>query len=153
MAIGRVASEWAHLEHTLDLIIWDLAGWKLNMHQSVLACITAQIMGVGPRCKVIQALGELRELDDSVLKPARTLMSDAYPVADWRARWVHDPWYIDANSDAVGQFRAMPNADRRYGIKDIDLDDVTKTIKEIGALQERASALRNSVLAALGAYT
>ena len=39
--IGRAASAWAHLEHTLDLIIWDLS---LGEQQRV-ACVTAQILG------------------------------------------------------------------------------------------------------------
>jgi hypothetical protein len=39
--IGRVASEWAHIEHILDLIIWKLA----NIHDKQGACITSQILG------------------------------------------------------------------------------------------------------------
>src|SRR5262245_1557816 len=26
--VGRVASEWAHFEHVLDLAIWELLSWK-----------------------------------------------------------------------------------------------------------------------------
>jgi hypothetical protein len=54
--IGRVASEWSHLEHTLDLIVWDLC----DQQPRLTACITAQIMGVGGRCKAILSLGAPR---------------------------------------------------------------------------------------------
>jgi hypothetical protein len=43
--IGKVASKWSHLEHTLDLIIWDLAGIEPEKG----ACITAQMMGAANR--------------------------------------------------------------------------------------------------------
>jgi hypothetical protein len=36
--VGRVASAWAHLEHALDLIIWDLS--EIDPQRT--ACITAQ---------------------------------------------------------------------------------------------------------------
>jgi len=47
--VGRVASEWSRFEHTLDLIICDLA----NIEPEKGACITAQIMGATPRFRVI----------------------------------------------------------------------------------------------------
>ena len=47
--VGRVASEWSNLEHTLDLIIWDLVSFRANgLGANVVACITSQIMGVAP---------------------------------------------------------------------------------------------------------
>jgi hypothetical protein len=47
--IGNVASEWSHLEHTLDLIIWDLA----HIDAEKGACVTAQIIGATPRFRAI----------------------------------------------------------------------------------------------------
>jgi hypothetical protein len=47
--IGRAASAWAHLEHTLDLIIWDL----LAIEQARAACATAQVIGATNRYKII----------------------------------------------------------------------------------------------------
>jgi hypothetical protein len=43
--IGYVASEWAHLEMSLDEIIWELLGVKSPDG----ACVTAQLMSVWPR--------------------------------------------------------------------------------------------------------
>ncbi len=52
--VGRVASEWAQLEHLLDTVIWAF----LQDKDAHLACITSQVMGFGPRCKAILALGK-----------------------------------------------------------------------------------------------
>lgn len=41
--VGRVASEWSHFEHTLDLTIWELARWGTDgFTDQTAACITAQ---------------------------------------------------------------------------------------------------------------
>jgi hypothetical protein len=50
--VGKVASDWAHVEHMLDLIISELAATNLQ----IVVCITAQMTGVYPRCKAILAL-------------------------------------------------------------------------------------------------
>ena len=150
--VGRVASEWSHLEHILDLIIHDLANSRSRgvLPANVLACVTSQIMGVGPRCKVIILLGGHCRLDNkTLLKPFRTLMSDSYTVADERARFVHDPWYLDIDSKAPSQFRAMPYSDPVYGFKEIDGAHAVKVIGRIRGLRDRAAALRNAVLGAL----
>src|SRR5580700_5640440 len=43
--VGRVASEWSHLEHILDLTIWEIIG----IRPEIAACVTSQILGVNPR--------------------------------------------------------------------------------------------------------
>jgi hypothetical protein len=50
--VGRAASAWAHLEHTLDLIIWDLIG----LDPKRIACVTAQIIGATNRYRAIESL-------------------------------------------------------------------------------------------------
>lgn len=49
--IGQVAAEWSALEHILDQVIWELLGPPTEQG----ACITSQLMGVGPRCRAIIA--------------------------------------------------------------------------------------------------
>jgi hypothetical protein len=142
--IGRVASEWAHIEHILDLIIWKLA----DIHDKQGACITSQILGVTPRCKAIGALGASR-LSANLLKKFRKLASDSFAVSDLRARIIHDPWYIEQVSGKTGQFKAMPASDLRYGIQDVGVSEINDTIAKIKALQERASSLRGDVLVEL----
>jgi hypothetical protein len=145
--VGRVASEWAHLEHNLDLSIWAM----LDASPDQAACITSQMMGVGPRCNAIQLLGALRSVPDECLKSFRQLKNDSYSVADWHARWIHDPWYLESSSGKVSQFRAMPMADPRYGQQDISSQQVEDRITEIKKLQDRATLARGKLVYELGA--
>jgi hypothetical protein len=76
---------------------------------------------------------------------------DSFPVAEWRARWIHDPWYVEVGSDRPSQFRAMPNADKRYGIHEMTQAEIDRTINEIRHLQDRAFEMRLAILDALAA--
>ena len=143
--IGRVASELAHLEHMLDLIIWDLIGGD----QRLLACITSQIMGVGPRCKAIAGLAAAKHVDDALIKPIRKIMSDSYGLADRRNRVIHDPWYLEHSSDTPGQFRAMPYSDPRYGIQDISKEEIDGLLAEIDVMKARVDSFRSHLSDAL----
>jgi hypothetical protein len=147
--VGRVASEWSHLEHILDTTIWGLLGTS----EELTACVTSQIMGVGPRCKAIMTLGFARKVPENTLTPYRKLMGASHTTADWRARFVHDPWYIEAGSEDASQFRAMPYVDMRFGKHDIDKTELEATIQRIRDLQNRASDLRKDVLSAFEALS
>src|SRR5260370_17366071 len=50
--VGKVASDWAHVEHTLDMIIWELSGIEFQKG----AAITAQLMGAFSRFNAILPL-------------------------------------------------------------------------------------------------
>ncbi len=145
--VGRVASEWSHLEHILDATIWDL----LPVNQMFAACVTSQIMGVRPRCNAIQTLGEANGLKKSDLKPFRRLANDSHSAGDWRNRFIHDPWYFEAGSEKPAQFRAMPPIDPRYGYQEVTQDEIDDTLTKIRELQERASTSRRAVRDALAA--
>jgi hypothetical protein len=148
--VGRVASEWSHLEHILDLTIWELTG----LRPEVAACITSQILGVNPRCKAIQMLllTERLDADRSISKAYRSLSSESFNAADWRARFVHDPWYLKVSpsgAETPTQFRAMPFVDPRYGFCEITTEEIDKTITKIKDLQSTANALHERVLSVL----
>jgi hypothetical protein len=144
--VGRVASEWAHLEHILDTTIWELLGGKTEL----VACVTSQIMGVASRCKAIITLCAVHGLDDdSVQRPFRKLMGDSYDTADWRNRYVHDYWVVEPTKEKASQFRAMSYKDPRFGIVEISKEEINKVLEKIRELQERASKLRSSVRVAL----
>jgi hypothetical protein len=145
--VGHIASEWAHFEHILDLIIWEMAG----VEPAKGACITASIMGHGGRCNSIASLGGLAGISPQIIKRIRSLKSDAFSVADARARIVHDPWYIERGSEQVSQFRSMPFTDPTYGMKDITDAAIAETIRRIQVLKETAGGIRNDVLAELDA--
>jgi hypothetical protein len=143
--VGRVASEWAHLEHIIDVTIWEFLG----VDNRLAACLTSQYPGIGQRCNAICALGLAMGLTKEDVKPFRKLKSDAFDVADWRARWVHDPWYVELGTNKPAQFRAMSQVDPRYGLHEISKDEVEKTIKAIRKLQDAARDAQKIVRAAL----
>lgn len=152
--VGRVASEWAQLEHILDSVIYILvnSGRKAALPANILACVTSQLMGVGPRCKAILLLAQHRGLGErEILKPFRSLLNKSYKPADDRARFVHDPWFIEVSSKVPAQFRAMPYSDPTYGYKEVSEDDANRVIDKIRELQDRALKLKDSVTNALRA--
>jgi hypothetical protein len=144
--VGRVASEWAHLEHIVDLTIWELLGAEPHLA----ACLTSQYPGLGQRCNAVCSLGIARGLTKEQVKPFRKLRSDSFDSADWRARWVHDPWFIQEGTKPA-QFRAMPEVDSRFGLQEISREEIKNTIKLIKELQDRARSARKIVLDALAA--
>ena len=50
--VGQVASSWAHIDHLLDILIWQLA----DVDAQAGACITAQISGAYGRFRAVIAL-------------------------------------------------------------------------------------------------
>lgn len=145
--VGRVASEWSHLEHALDDIIWWLASFRsAGLGSNIVACITSQVMGIGPRCKIIASLASAYAIHSAELrKQLNKVKSHSYLVADERARIVHDPWWIDIGSKGPVQFRAMPASDPFYGFKDISKSDMESTITKIRSLQKEVAILHDLV--------
>ena len=141
MLVGRVASEWSHLEHVLDMTIWALLG----ADDRLAACVTSQIMGVGPRCKAIAVLGTVLGIRPETIKDYRKLMSDSYGPADERARIVHDPWYSEKTTQEPSQFKAMPYTNPRLGLVEITEDEIESVVTRIANLKTRASNLLNAV--------
>jgi hypothetical protein len=144
--VGKVASDWAHVEHTLDLIIWELSGIEFQKG----AAITAQLMGAFPRFKAILALLAQpalanRENLGTVVTRTIDLMNKSSGPGDKRNRIVHDPWYAYTASGKTAQFKAMPHKDHRYGIQLVDsnvLEDALRSIKEFS---ERVENLEKEI--------
>jgi hypothetical protein len=143
--VGRVASEWSHLEHILDLTIWKISG----MPENVSACITSQIMGVPGRCHAIMNLARVHGFTEKELQPYKSLKGDSYPVAELRHRIVHDAWYAQMPAGTPMQFKAMPFSDPQHGYKEISQGEVDYAINKIKGLQERAYQQHNDLLARL----
>ena len=76
-------------------------------------------------------------------------MNDFYSPSDWRARFIHDAWYLGVEFQTPAQFRAMPYTDRRYGLCDVTEEELTLNLGRIKELQNEASRLRAIVLNAL----
>lgn len=145
--IGRVASDWSHVEHVLDLLIWDLTGGD----EKLVAASTAQMTGIYPRCMTLVALlGARNLLSKSIEKEIDKLQSRCGATGRLRNRIVHDAWYA-AGSSLVGAFRAMARGDYHVGIRDIPDDHFQHVLKEIADRHREAMALSAKVSALLRA--
>jgi hypothetical protein len=148
--IGRVANDWAHVEHTLDLLIWDLA--LVDPDRG--SCITAQMLGVYNRCKTIIALLKLiaektgTDMRKHIAATTDVMNRQSEP-GDKRNRIVHDPWYSYTNKEQVAQFKAMAHKDWRYGITPIDNDVLQDALDSIKNFSERVTNLRTDISATL----
>ena len=100
--IGRVAAEAAQLEHTLDLIIWELSG----VNPALGSCITGQLLGPAARFNAIKALAACRSLPTDMLKRIETLSNKTNDVHHRRNRFVHDAGYTEGGAHA-GQFKSF----------------------------------------------
>ena len=143
--IGEIASEFARIEHMLDVTIWRMAG--LSAHTG--ACITAQLMGVRPRCLSILALARQAELSEVVQKEIRKFMADSYKPSEERNRLVHDSWYVHKKSGETAQLRSMPKDELMYAHMPVTEADCQKVYDLVHRFAKRADALRGHVLADL----
>jgi hypothetical protein len=64
-ALGHAVAAWAALEFAIGEAIWELA----NVEREAGACVTAQLVGPGPRVRALVALLELRGLMRISSKP------------------------------------------------------------------------------------
>jgi hypothetical protein len=149
--VGRVASEWSHVERRLDVIIWNLAGVD---HEKG-ACITAQMLGAYNRCKAIIAL--LKLLQQKTGKDLSKLINLATDLSNTqngpnekRNRIVHDPWLSRQTDTAtVAQFKAMAHKDWKYGVYPVDLVTVEDALVSIGQFDERVKKFQGDIFALL----
>jgi hypothetical protein len=150
--IGQVASDWASVEQIFDLIIADLAG----IERHVSACVTAQMMGVYPRCRAIIALLTVRERRSGtsmkkLIDTTTRLLGASNGPGEKRNRIVHDAWYVFSGSDRTGQFKSMPHKDLRYGIHPVDRKDLETALAEIADFKKRVEAYRADIVEMLAA--
>ncbi len=138
--VGRVVSEWAHLEHALDIIIWRLSG----MDHKTGSCVTASMMGHIPRFNAISALAVAKGTSDKTAKDIETLGRKISELAKNRNRFTHDAWF-HVNNERVAQFVSFSPKTKEFGMKDIDEGAAHKLIKEIQDRRERLRDLSEQI--------
>lgn len=79
------------------------------------------------------------------------LMTLTYAPQDQRNRIIHDPWLVDTTTDTPAQFRSWPHKSPQYGIRDVDVDNIKKTVSAVKALTEKAESLFTEINADVAA--
>lgn len=119
--VGRIASQWAALDHAIDQTIWLLA----EVTPALGACITTQLTSTSARIRVLHALLLLRDGSDAIIAKLNRFNAKMYSALEKRNRAVHDPWGIDDASGSVSQIRvALVN-------KEIRLEEVPIQMAEL----------------------
>lgn len=146
--IGRVAAEWARLEHTLDEIIWDLA----ETPEDASSCVTSQILGHSSKFKAIYALVQFRRNNGQMLKRIRSLQGIVVGLSDERNRYVHDAWFSQTPDEPgndiswVGQFKSISTKNKMFGIHPIAESEITTFINKVKTETDKIAKLRTDLL-------
>lgn len=139
--VGRIASEWASLEFSMDCLIWQLA----RVDKKAGSCITSQITGTGTRMRIIIALLYMRSIKDDIIKKFRSFESDLFNDQLKRNRIIHDSWSYNENNQ-IGQLRnAIVNKKIDFSFIPIDFNELLKTHKDFALKSAEFRALMGNV--------
>ncbi|MDE5447060.1 hypothetical protein GWG65_38215 [Bradyrhizobium sp. CSA207] len=143
LALGKLSRYWAGFEYVLNDSIWELA----NVERYAGTCVTAQLIGPGPRFRCLAALFELRGVSSELIKAFNSLSSEAEGLGRQRNRFIHD--MVVLNSQDRQLYRVETTADRklRHDFMIVDLKAVEKLVIEIEQLTDRFDDLFDRVLA------
>ncbi|MBR1171275.1 hypothetical protein [Bradyrhizobium liaoningense] len=142
LALGKLSRHWAAFEYVLNDSIWELA----NVERLAGTCMTAQVIGPGPRFRCLAALFELRGVSSELIKAFNSLSSEAESLGRQRNRFIHD--VVVLNSQDRQLYRVETTADRRirHDFIVIDLKAVEKLVVEIEQLTDRFDDLFDRVI-------
>src|SRR6476646_1483972 len=91
VAVGRVTTDWARLEHDMAVMLWFL----MDVENKIGACLTSQIPNAARLLDAMSALAGLRGADETLLKSIRKFAEQTYSLGEKRNRIVHGVWTFD----------------------------------------------------------
>jgi hypothetical protein len=145
LAVGRIAIGWANLEFVINQAIWELA----NVEAAAGACMTAQIISIGPRMNALTSLVDFRNGGADILKSLNKLAGDIDGLARQRNRFIHD--YV-ALKENTGEFQRVEVTARRKVVFDyqkVDLAEMeklqSKIVKATQAFDELYARINSEV--------
>jgi hypothetical protein len=130
------------LEHILDTAIWALAGIEPPLG----AGMTAQMIGIRPRCLAIIALHTHLGHPAKTRRAVTDFMNNSSALSDNRNRLVHDPWILERTKGETGQFLSMPKGELIFGFKAKAEREIGETLEKIARYITRAIALRDQII-------
>ncbi|MGH7080147.1 MAG: hypothetical protein ACREFU_18875 [Acetobacteraceae bacterium] len=139
--VGRIAAEWAQMEHAPDLIIWDLLGAP----QDLGSCVTQQLSGYRSRFIAITALSSAHGLGKDLTDKITALQGRTQDLAVNRNRFVHGAWFMTQPEEDLAQFKSLTRRQRKFGIEAISDDDARQTINRIREKVEEITNLRAEI--------
>lgn len=132
-ALGRLCGIWASLERLVDQTIWELA----NVERKAGACLTAQMIGPGPRGKALVGLVELRGGEEDLLVAFKEFARDFGSLGAKRNRYVHDPYGYDVNLKEFRRVHLTADKKLNFALQTVtpeELDELYESIVKVMTL-------------------
>ena len=143
--IGRIASDWAALEYTINQMIWELAGTAPALG----ACMTAQIPGLDGRLRALLSLMRLRQMDKALITKVNKFGEQAHGPTGVRNRAVHDPWYLRRDRSGFGRVQVTANKRLVFEALPIPMVELHAEHAKIKECARRLAQLADEIQAAL----
>jgi hypothetical protein len=139
---GRIASQYALLEHSINQTIWRLA----EVQPALGACITTQIGSTTSKLKTVVALLSLRDSSEHLIKKVNEFTQKNYSIADLRNRAVHDPWSWSGDGD-VAQIRVCIEKNQlTISSYPVSVEAVNDILKRVSAQMQSMVALHHDIV-------
>jgi hypothetical protein len=143
--VGRLTAMWALLERAIDNLIWEL----LNVEAHKGACLTAQMIGPGPRIRALQALIEETGASDELRSGFQMFGKLASELGGKRNRYSHDTVTVGIPSGLIRRHEITADKKLRSKELKVEIDAIRKLWIEIQAASEQLRSLRFALIAEL----
>jgi hypothetical protein len=147
-AIGRVANAYSQLEFKMNDAIWELA----NVARSAGVCMTAQMIGPGPRNRCLLALLKFRNASDALIREFNKIGEKIEGVARRRNRYVHDPFVLNPDTGEILRMESTADKSIRYGFMNADIADLKQLATDIDTVADEFDQLYLRAVAELPAW-
>jgi len=124
-AVGKIAANWALLEASVDLTLWEMTSYK----DEASACITAQLMGLGPRLNALSALLHYFDCSTKLRETLESFSKKTVGANEQRNRAIHDPWLKNKDNNELRKIRVTAK-------KALTFKSVIVTVPELEHLNE-----------------
>lgn len=147
-AMGKVADAWADLEFEIDQVIWQF----LQTHQSLGACVTAQMVSIHPRMNALRSLARLWEVSEEAIAELGRFYGKAGALADKRNRSIHDKRLIQWNTKEVVRLEVSAKNKLKFEPIPETIESLMKFAADIAELHLWFIRIKESIFAELRAF-
>lgn len=145
LEVGRLSVLWAAFENRIDSLIWEL----LDVEATKGACLTAQMIGPGPRVRALQAIVDETDASRETKREFQRLGKKAEELGGKRNRYEHDTVTIGATSGLLWTHEITANKKLRIESKAADIQHIRALWIEIRSATQTLLALRFKLIAEL----
>lgn len=146
-ALGFCVAIWAELEHRINQAIWELA----NVEARAGVCLTAQMIGPGPRIRALVALVTHRGGSGALRNELNQLASDLTSLGGKRNRLAHDPWVV-MDDRSVARLNVTAERKIDYSWHHVELQELMDFFEEVELIYARFMDLWERILSELPSW-